>query len=217
MPEFRSALAALYAPGRRPAGCEPAVRFTEIVGWDLLQAAAWSGRGDALRQTLADQLGVDPPATPNRRVAADGIELLTVAPDRLWCLGPEPDSRLAGLPAIDPRTGCVTRLGHSHARVRIEGPGTRRLLAQEIAIDLSAPAFAADTLARTSLHHVPVVLLCIDAATDAPVFDLFLPRSFAASTFAYLLDLAAAVDHEVRPRALRDGRPADTGSAPDAT
>ena len=205
MPEIRSALAELYAPGRRPAGGEPALWLTEIVGWDLLQVSAWSGHGDALRQTLTDELGMAPPAAPNRRVTGDAIELLTVAPERLWCLGPEQDPRLAWLPEIDPQTGCATQLGHSHVRLRIEGSHARRLLAQEIAIDLAASAFEADTLARTSLHHVPVLLLCVDAAADAPVFDLFLPRSFAASTWAYLLDLAAAVNHEVRPRTLRDG------------
>ena len=205
MPEIRSALSELYTPGRRPAACEPALLFTEIVGWDLLQVAAWPGHAGLLRQTLADELGMEPPAGPNRRVAGDGLELLTVAPDRFWCLGPERDSRLARLPAIDPRNGCATRLGHSHTRVRIEGPATRRLLAQEIAIDLADSAFATDTLARTSLHHVPVLLLCVDDAADAPAFDLLLPRSFAASTWTYLLDLAVAVNHEIRPRSLRDG------------
>ena len=36
--------------------------------------------------------------------------------------------------AVDEETGCVTELGHSHARLRLSGPSVRDLLMQEIAI-----------------------------------------------------------------------------------
>lgn len=199
MPEPQSALAAQYAVGRCPAGAEPGVYLREITGWDLVQVAAWQGRQAELYKAASAALDVAPPSEPNRWAAGTGVELLTVAPARLWCITPEDDDRLRALAAaIDVEFGCVTQLGHSHVRVRIEGPGARGLLAQELAIDLSPVAFPTGHIARTAMHHVPVTLQCL-AAQGSASFDLYMPRTFAASLWSYLLDLGLGVGYEVLP------------------
>lgn len=185
MPEIDSPLAA------RPAPENPEARITlrEIPIGGLVQAAAWRGRYRPLCEQVGEALNMAVPDAPSRWNETDGSEIFTVAPDRLWCLAPAGDTRIEALQkAIDEDTGCTTDLGHSHVRVRIEGPAARRLLATEIAIDLDANAFSAGRIARTTFHHVPVTLQCRDAQEG--VFDLFLPRTFAASTWEYLLDLA---------------------------
>lgn len=205
MPEIRSPLAGHYDVGRHPAATGPGVTLREITGWDLVQAACWRGQRDPFRAAVAAALGLAPPDAPMRCAAAAGIEVLSVAPNRLWCLAPTGDARLATLvEAITPETGCTTRLGHSHVRLRITGPGTRPLLAQEIAIDLAPAALDTGRIARTALHHVPVVLQCLDADGDG-VLDLYLPRSFATSTWAYLLDLASAHGPDIAPPTARRG------------
>lgn len=210
MPEIRSALERAYDIGRYPTDAEPGVTLRELVDWDLVQVAAWRGRAEALHEAVAEALGVRPPARPNQLAGAHGVEVLTVAPQRLWCLGPVGDERLAALAAgVDEDTGCVTQLGHSHVRLRIAGPGARRLLAQEVAIDLAGPAFPTGSIARTSFHHVPVLLQSTDA--DADTFDLYVPRTFAASTWAYLLDLARAHGYEILNRC----SPAEAGEGRD--
>lgn len=209
MPEIRSPLATRYEIGRHTAAAEPGITLREIVGWDLVQAACWRGRGDALHAAVEQALGSTPPAGPNRCSAGDAVEILTVAPDRLWCLAPRGDARLAALAAsLSPDAGCTTQLGHSHVRLRLGGPATRHLLAREIAIDLAPAAFPADRIARTSMHHVPVLLQCIEAEGDG-VYDLYLPHTHAASGWAYLLDLAGAFGYEIAPRAVRDGSAAE--------
>ncbi len=201
MPEIRSALAAAYQPGRYPADAEPGVHLRELTGWDLVQVAAWRGRFEALCTATGQALGTAPPSAPNRCARADDVEILTTSPGRLWCLAPAGDERLVALEtAIDEDTGCVTHIGHSHARVRLAGPAVRRLLAQELALDLSAEVFGADMIARTSLHHVSVVLQCIDADPATPTFDLYLPRTFAGSTWEYLLDLTTPHGYEILER-----------------
>lgn len=199
MPEIRSPLAALDDVGRDPGVTESAVTFREIVGWDLVQAACWRGLGDALHAAVAEALGAAPPAAPGRCHAAAGIEIMTVAPNRLWCLAPRGDPRLARLAAALPvDTGCITQVGHGHVRLRVGGPASRHLLAQEIALDLAPAAFPAQAIARTHLHHVPVLLQCIEADGDGR-YDLYLPRSYAASMGAYLLDLARAYGRAHEP------------------
>ena len=192
MPDIRSPLAARYSVGRHPADREPGVSLRELVGHDLRQIACWRGRSAALAETVERTLGLAPPDAPNRHREANGIELMTVAPNRLWCIAARGDPRLDELTAeMDPDTGCTTELGHSQIRLRLHGPATRRLLAQEIAIDLAAEAFPAGAIARSAMHHVPVLLYCV-AAEGNGVFDLFLPHTFAASAWDYLLDLASA-------------------------
>lgn len=204
MPEIRSPLAASYPVGRHPgATAEPGIRMREITGWDLVQAACWHGRHNALHTLLEDRLGIAPPSA-GRCVVGDGVEVLAAAPGRFWCIAAAGSDRLAALTtAIDIDTGCATALGHSHVRLRLDGPDVRRLLAREIAIDFGPDAFPSDTAARTLLHHVPVTLQCIDA--DAGVFDLYLPHTFAASAWDYLLDLALPLVYEIAPRAQYGG------------
>jgi len=198
MLEIRSAFETRYDVGRHPADAEPGVTFRELVDWDLVQVAAWRGRIDELRERVESTLGVAAPREPNRCAGHDGIEVLTVAPQRLWCLGPAGDRRLAQLVGVGEDTGCVTQLGHSHARVRLGGRSVRRLLAQEAAIDLDPEPFPSGAIARTSFHHAPVMVQCIDA--EAGTFDLYLTRTFAASTWEYLLDLATAYGYEILER-----------------
>ena len=202
MPEMHSPFAHRYEIGCHPADAQSGLSLRELVGWDLVQVAAWRGRFGALRDRVAQALECAPPEAPSRWSGGDGIELLGVAPLRLWCIAPRGDPRLAALAeSVDADTGCVTQLGHSHARVRLHGPSVRRLLAQEIAIDLGPAAFPADAIARTAFHHVPALLQCIDPDAEAPTFDLYLTRTFAASTWEYLLDLAAAHGYEILERA----------------
>lgn len=198
MPDIRSPLAARYIVGHYPADREPGVTFRELVGHDLRQIACWRGRAAALADTVERTLGVAPPDAPNRHREANGIELMTVAPNRLWCIARRGDERLDELnAALDPDTGCTTELGHSQIRLRIHGPATRRLLAQEIALDLAPDAFPAGAIAPTAFHHVPVLLYCVAAEGDG-VFDLFLPHTFAASAWDYLLDLASAHGYAIK-------------------
>lgn len=204
MPEIRSPLAARYAVGGQPADAEPGVTLREIVAWDLVQAACWRGRDARLHAAVTESLGSAPPAGPCRCAGDGGIEVMTVAPQRLWCLAPVGDPRLATLAgALAADTGCITPLGHSHVRVRLSGPAARRLLAREIAIDLAPAAFPAGRIARTSMHHVPVLLQCLDAGGTG-VFDLYLPRTYAGSAWEYLLDLAGAYGCAIEPPGRRD-------------
>lgn len=199
MPEIRSPLAAHYEVGRHPPGTEPGVTLREIVGWDLVQAACWRDRGEAMHAVVERALGTPPPSRPNRCSAADGVETMTVAPGRLWCLARRGDPRLGRLAGELPAdTGCTTQLGHSHIRLRIDGPATRRLLAQEIALDLAPVAFPAQRIARTPMHHVPALLQCLEADGDG-VYDLYLPHTYAASVWEYLLDLASAYGRAIEP------------------
>lgn len=201
---WQSALAGRYEPGVHATDTIPGLSLREIVDWDLVQLASWRGRHGDMAARIESALGTGPPP-PCGSVHTDAIELLGIAPLRLWCVAPSADARVARLvEAIDADVGCVTQLGHSHVRVRIGGPAARTLLAQEIAIDLDSASFADGRIARTALHHVPVLLQCRDA--DAGVFDLYLPRSFAASSWEYLLDLATAHGYELHPRGGPDSK-----------
>lgn len=207
MPEPRSPLSENYSVGRNVTGdTEPGVSLCEITGWNLIQAACWRNRSEALSTAVETALGVTPPTAPSWCSSGNGVEILGVAPGRLWCIAPTGDPRLEQLAGrIDNDTGCTTDLGHSHIRVRIEGRASRALLNAEIAIDLDTGHFPTGRIARTSLHHVPVTLQCMDS--EHGVFDLYLPHTFAASIWSYLLDLASVHGYDIAPPC-RIGSPA---------
>jgi len=201
MPEVRSVFGSRYVPGRHGTGDDPGVSLRELTGWDMVQAAAWRGRYPALCERVERALGLAPPSTPGACASDGEIEILTVAPSRLWCIAPAGSERLAALAGtVDEETGCLVELGHSHARLRLQGPSVRDLLMQEIAIDLDPSVTGSGRVMRTGFHHVPVTLQCIDGDAGIPAFDLYLPTTFAASTWEYLVDLATAYGCEIRER-----------------
>jgi len=77
----------------------------------------------------------------------------------------------------------------------IEGPAARALLGRLLAIDLDPRVFPLRGFAQTGIHHVAGLLL--RASEDR--YEFLVPRTFAASTWEVLIDVARSFGYDVMP------------------
>jgi sarcosine oxidase subunit gamma len=138
-------------------------------------------------RALAERLGFEPPAEPQRR-GAGGLALLGVGPHR-WLAVAEGGEALADRLARE-LAGAASVCDQSDGYFVIElgGPAARRALAKGVAIDLHPSAFPADAVAVTQVAHIGVVIWRTDVGER---FRLALFRSMAASFWGWLSHASA--------------------------
>lgn len=192
MADRRSALAALYRPGdvgALPAD-GPGITVAERHGLAMVQVAAL-GEEAAVRSALGA-------GAPLRAANTGETTLLWIGPGR-WLAVAESsadDALAVRLMEQLGETAAVTELGHARTVLRLSGARVPDLLAKECSLDLDPQIFPPGSCAPTLLGHVGVLLHAID---DSPSFDLYLPRSYAAAVFEWLLEAAAEYGLRVAP------------------
>jgi heterotetrameric sarcosine oxidase gamma subunit len=112
-------------------------------------------------------------------VAQNG--LMRVSPTQLLQL--DRHSRESGNDGVGVFT---TELSSSRTRIEISGAPARHLLAKCAAIDFHASAFKSGTFVMTGIHHVPVLIHCVEADT----FHIYVMRTFALSIWDTITDAA---------------------------
>jgi heterotetrameric sarcosine oxidase gamma subunit len=80
----------------------------------------------------------------------------------------------------------TTALSSSRSCIKISGAPARDVLAKSAAIDFHKSEFKPGTFAQTGIHHVPVLIHCVEADT----FHIYVMRTFALSIWDYLTDAA---------------------------
>ena len=93
----------------------------------------------------------------------------------------------------------VTLLDLSHARtvIRLEGSTAPDLLARVVSIDLHDAEFQENAFALTEIQSVPVMLHRLRDARAGRRFDLYVPYTWAASTWDLLCHCALPFGYEV--------------------
>ena len=202
----QSAVGALLEPRRiGPQGWEPSVRLSEAPARVIWQIAAWrAGDVAPLCAAFAEQLSLVLPEGQDVAGSDLGAVAFQVAPRRWWLVVQEArrsrfDATLAS--ALGTRAAC-TDLSHARTVLHLGGPASRSVLAKLCRIDLHPRAFPPGRVAQTPLGQIAALIHAID---DLPSFDLYLPRSFAGSATASLIDAAAEFGLEVSERDLGSG------------
>ena len=188
MVEIVSALAGrLHAGAFGQTGDGIGVTLREVKGRDLVQVGAWPDTSNRAFAQVAAELALpevpDPRSPEGRRSIGNAdVTLFRVGPDKVWLSGPYEAGLGARLGKLfTAADAVVTELGHSRTTVRLLGPKTRDVLAQLVAIDLDPMQFPPGSFAATGIHHVGCLVHYARDLAGNPVFDLYLPRSFAAS------------------------------------
>lgn len=183
MAEIRSALQGHLKPGthvRR--GQVPGIILKDLPGRDLVQIGVWRETLEEARGTLELAIGFAVPSDTRRSIRDGQITVFMIAPDKYWIAAPAADGWLKKLQTAVPiALGVVTELGHARSVLRISGPSARELMARHVAIDLDPSAFPAGDFASTGIHGIGVLLHHYGDVAGHPIFDLYLPRTFAAS------------------------------------
>ncbi len=92
----------------------------------------------------------------------------------------------------------VVDQSHGRAVLRLSGANARDVLAKGCRIDLHPRAFSAGSAATTTIDHITVTIVQVDAT---PIYDLVLPANFAEAFLGWLGMSAAEYGYEIRPAA----------------
>ncbi len=115
--------------------------------------------------------------------------LMRISPTQIYLLSSH--SRESGKDA--PKSGghdasgvFITELSSSRTRIQISGAPARDLLAKCAPIDFHTSQFKPGSFVMTGMHHVPVLIHCLDADT----FHIYVMRTFALSIWEHITDAA---------------------------
>jgi heterotetrameric sarcosine oxidase gamma subunit len=153
--------------------------LSPIAGQSLFRLALWN---DAARARIGDGLGVPLPG-PCRAVAHDGVRLLSLEQDH-WlvaCATPAAESWCRRIEALAGADAALVEVGAALVGRRLVGTGWRDLLMIGGVFDAEDTGFGAGCVARTVMHHSP---LLIDVIT-ADCADAYVPASHAMEFFGF--------------------------------
>jgi len=175
---------------RFDAGCAPGPDGVQLA--EMRMSAQLSLRGDPgdgnLRSGARSALGVDLALQANTFTRSPELACLWLGPDE-WLIVAEETSatELEGRlrAALTGQHVAVVDVSASRAALRIAGGRAREVLAKACSLDLHPRAFRAGQCAQSNFARAQGLLAL---ESDAPIFHLFVRRSFAAYIAEWLLD-----------------------------
>lgn len=151
----------------------------------IIRVQSWAGEA-LVPSVAADNLGVDWPKKTST-VASGHVDIICVGPTDWLVLAADPDATpwLRRLEALfQGGSFRATNVSQALARIEIEGPEVRDLLAKGCALDLHPSTFPPGCSTRTRFAGLPVVVCCVRHST----FELIVPLSYADYLMAWLED-----------------------------
>jgi sarcosine oxidase subunit gamma len=196
MPELRSALTGHLRLGRFGAAGEPLILSERPLG-TLIQLSGWpEGFEGAVRPLLA-RLGFQGCGSFDRAQLSDKALAFRISPERLllrlksagdWA---EVDS------GIDQALTPVLDLSHSRTVIRVAGANAAALLARLLPIDFEEQAFGPGRFVQSGIHTVAVLVHRDADEAGVRAYDIYVPRSFAASTWDLITRTAMPFGYRV--------------------
>jgi sarcosine oxidase subunit gamma len=158
-------------------------------GIAIATVMARKGQGAALAAAVKELFDINLPLGPHGS-GSDSTSFLGTGPGR-WLVTHDAGTprfvdslaqQLGGLASVVDQSDSVGLL-------RLSGPALLDVLAEGVAVDLSAAAFPAGSVAVTQIAHMGVTLWKVD---EAPTFHIAVARSMAGS-FLHWLEASAAM------------------------
>ncbi|MDB5501160.1 MAG: sarcosine oxidase subunit gamma [Tardiphaga sp.] len=175
--------------GLRPVGSGRGLIVRERIGLALATVMVRKGRTAALAAAVKEQFDIALPAGPHGS-GSDSTSFLGTGPGR-WLV--THDARTPGFVDSLSRKleglASVVDQSDAYGVLRLSGPSILEVLAKGVAIDLSAPAFPAGSVAATVVAHIGVTLWKVD---ETPTIHVAVARSYAGS-FLHWLETSAAI------------------------
>ena len=193
MTKWTSAINRDRQPGRHGANGDDGdggIILAEVQAATQMQFAAWPDTLDHMGDVASATAGVAAVPAAGRVSRAGDVSLLRVEPLKWWLVSPAP---LAKSPVVASGVGAVLDIADARCWITVTGPRAATLLAHSVPIDLRPTAFADDAVVSSAIHHVGVTLWRADDG-----FNLLVPRSYAASIWLLLFELAQQYGVQVR-------------------
>jgi sarcosine oxidase subunit gamma len=162
------------------------MRSRPLESCSIIRVQSWNG---ALAPSAVEQLlGVRWPKTIGA-VASGRAAIICVGPTDWRVIAADPDFTpwLQQLDAaFEGSAFRATDVSQALARIEIDGPEARELLAKGCSLDLYPPLFPPGRSARTRFAGMPVVVRCLRHST----FECIVPVSYADYFLSWLEDAA---------------------------
>jgi len=159
----------------------------------LVQLGTYAGRTEALNATLLATLGVALPVSSSEVLRHERHQLYRLAADQYWIVTEDATVPAKLARAVPADIASLTALSHARVRIALHGGAAVALLGKLVSIDLRPQSFAIGSFAQTGLHHVGVLLERLGADS----FELYVLRTYAASTWDWMIDAALPFGYEV--------------------
>lgn len=158
-------------------------------GFGLATLIVAPGGEAALSHALRARLGLALPEGA-RRVADADHALIWSGPGQWLLRAARREGFAQTLAALAP-VAAVNDQSCAKAALRLSGPHVRDLLCRGVMIDLDPRAFAVGAVAMTLVSHVAIHLVRVEDEAGEAVFEMLIPRSYAASLWSWLAASAA--------------------------
>lgn len=191
-PQCLSPLAGMLVPGDYGLATRggPGVVIEQRLGLSIVQVATRRGQAEAAASAIGRSMGISPSNEANSVVSRERASVAWIAPGQ-WLVVAEgmAEGELARLLREGVQdVAAVTDQSHARSVLRIAGPQAGALLAKGCPLDLASRTFPAGTCAQSIVGPVAALLHRLDGT---PLFDVYLPRSYAVSVWEWLAESAA--------------------------
>ena len=160
-------------------------------------------RGDVasaeFRDAVSTAIGIEPVVEPLTAARRRDVSMLWLGPDE-W-LVVTPDNRVERIErslqgALDARLGALTDVSHSRAILSLSGPDAQSVLAKGCPLDFHPRVFGPGRCAQSRLAKCQVL---IHQTGDAPMFEIYVMRSFAEYAWTWLMDAGQEFGVRIAP------------------
>ena len=196
MPELRSALAGHLKPGRFGAADETLIISERPLG-TLIQLSGWRDSFEGAARPLLARLGFDGVGAFDRAQASGTALAFRIAPERVLLRLTSVNDWAAIARDVDAAVTPALDLSHSRALIRVAGGAAPDLMARLMPIDFDADVFTPGRFVQSGIHSTAVLAHRADGGAGAPAFDIYMPRSFAASLWDFVTDTALPLGFRV--------------------
>ncbi|UUP16060.1 sarcosine oxidase subunit gamma [Nitratireductor thuwali] len=196
MVERESPLGPAFEPGAFPnhAG-DTGIRLSEATPARIVEACAWPGKEQALRDAIARATGLRLEGTAaNSAASSKDAAALCIGPGRYLVSSARQGLFETMRAEIDAETGTVTDLSHGRTCIRLEGSACEWVLSKLFAVDFHLTTFPPGTGLATAHHDIFAQI----HRSGENRFEIFVFRSFARAFWAALQEAAAETGYEVR-------------------
>jgi len=157
------------------------------------------GGGKAFRSEVTAVLGIEPVVEPLTAARRRDLSILWLGPDEWLVI--TPDRRRARIErmlrdALVGQHAAVTDVSHGRAVLVLSGPDALAVLAKGCSLDLHPRMFGPGRCAQSRLAKCQAL---IHQTTDAPEFEIHVPRSFAQYAWMWLEDAGQEFDLRIAP------------------
>ena len=183
-----SALETLYKVGKYSTSEKQSLIFKELKNLEILQIACWSDKIDEINNLLTKKLKIINIPSFNKGIIFENKSLWRMEPLKWWLFNKKIE--------VSEQIATTLDMSHAFTGIEIKGDNSTLFLNRHLPIDLRPRNFPDLSSASTAIHHVSVKLFKITSNN----YCLYIPRGFALSIWAMLLETADQFGYEVLER-----------------